>query len=307
MKLRYRLSGVLLLAFAAAALALTCSKKKDKGLFFAPPGNTGTGGTGIAAKYPGDNGIAGDPDVLLFDDFEAADWYSKWNQSSAPANCTRESSPAFGGSSALRVHVATGEHYGVSFAFKFTDQGLAEPEEIYFRYYVYLASNWKRDGGQVGKFPGISGTYGVAGWGGRPSHGDDGWSARMQNDDEGDTVLVGYYCYHADMTGTYGSSWGWEIDNAGHLDRGKWYCIECYAKMNTITGGSGNNDGVLRGWVDGGLAYEKTDIRFRDMDALKIEQIWFNIYVGGTWTAPQDMDAYFDNAVIARSYIGPRE
>ena len=46
-----------------------------------------------------------------------------------------------------------------------------------------------------------------------------------------------------------------------------WYCIEQYAQMNT----PGVNDGILRAWVDGRLAFEKTDIRLRDVTTLKIE------------------------------------
>jgi hypothetical protein len=250
-------------------------------------------------------GLTGRSDIIFFEDFESDTWFENWNQSSAPDNCTQISDPVFNGSSALRVFVGSGEHYGVSLGFDFADQGMEEPEEIYFRYYVYFNENWQRNDGEVGKMPGISGTYNTAGWGGRPANGDDGWSARMMNHDAGDQVKLGFYCYHADMTGTYGNHFGWEIDNRGFLERGQWYTVEAYARMNTITGSSGNNDGILRGWVDGEPAYEKTDLRFRDVDNLKIERIWFNIYVGGSWTAPQDMEVYFDNVVIARNYIGP--
>ena len=136
---------------------------------------------------------------------------------------------------------------------------------------------------EFGKLPGVAGTYNVAGWGGRPSHGDDGWSARMSNYDRGDSVEMSFYCYHADMTGIYGSNWTWGSD--AMLERDRWYCIEVYARMNSISAGAGNPDGVLRGWVDGELAFEKTDIRFRDVERLKIESAWFDVYVGGSWTA----------------------
>ena len=70
-------------------------------------------------------------------------------------------------------------------------------------------------------------------------------------------------------------------DGLGHLENNRWYCIEQYARLNT----PGQNDGVLRGWVDGKLAFEKTDIRMRDVADLKIQSIWINLYHGGTWTA----------------------
>ena len=71
--------------------------------------------------------------------------------------------------------------------------------------------------------------------------------------------------------------------------------------MNT----PGKNNGILRGWVDGQLAFEKTDIRMRDVEALKIEAVWLNVYLGGTWTAQSDHHLYIDEVVIARDYIGP--
>jgi hypothetical protein len=71
--------------------------------------------------------------------------------------------------------------------------------------------------------------------------------------------------------------------------------------MNTV----GQNDGILRGWVDGILAFEKADIKFRTVSTLKIERIWMNVYHGGTSPTPENIDLYFDNVVIAKSYIGP--
>jgi hypothetical protein len=57
--------------------------------------------------------------------------------------------------------------------------------------------------------------------------------------------------------------------------------------------------------VDGKPAFEKTDVRMRDIAELKIQFIWINIYHGGLWSAPSDDHLFIDNTVIARSYIGP--
>jgi hypothetical protein len=66
------------------------------------------------------------------------------------------------------------------------------------------------------------------------------------------------------------------------------------------------NDGILRARLDGRLAFEKTDIRFRTVATLKIEQVWMNVYHGGTKPSPYDQHLFIDNVVIARKYIGPR-
>ncbi|MHC4535712.1 MAG: polysaccharide lyase, partial [Planctomycetota bacterium] len=112
---------------------------------------------------------------------------------------------------------------------------------------------------------------------------------------------TGFYCYHADMRGRYGSAWIWQKDKLGYLENNRWYCIEQYVRMNTPE----KNDGILRGWVDGKLAFEKTDVRMRDVPDLKIEFIWINIYHGGTWASDSDDHLFIDNVVIAKRYIGP--
>jgi len=201
---------------------------------------------------------------------------------------------------ALRIRIDRGGHYGASILYRFKQRTGGEPEEIYFRYYLRFADDWNPAGG--GKLPGISGTYGRAGWGGRPSSGRNGWSARglFKKQADGKTP-VGFYCYHADMKGQYGSNWIWETEKRGLLENNRWYCIEQYAKMNT----PGKNDGVLRAWVDGKPAFEKTDIRMRDIDTLKIEAVWLNVYLGGTWTSRTEHHLYIDDVVVARKYIGP--
>jgi hypothetical protein len=41
------------------------------------------------------------------------------------------------------------------------------------------------------------------------------------------------------------------------------------------------------------------------VDTLKIEQIWMNVYHGGTTPSPRDQHLYVDNVVVAKKYIGP--
>lgn len=246
------------------------------------------------------------PAVVFTTDFESNTWWTEWAARQKDArtdtvaeDAARQFEPLAG--KALRIRVDQGGHYGVSLDFNFKKRTGAEPEEIFFRYYLRLADDWKPHRG--GKFPGIGGTYGRAGWGGRKVNGRDGWSARglFEGLKDGRTP-VGFYCYHADMKGTYGDNWVWNRDGFGGLENNRWYCLEQQARLNT----PGKNDGILRGWVDGKLVFEKTDVRMRDVDTLKIETIWLNLYYGGTWTAPSDMHLYIDDVVISRKPIGPR-
>jgi hypothetical protein len=64
-------------------------------------------------------------------------------------------------------------------------------------------------------------------------------------------------------------------------------------------------DGEFEAWIDGRRVIHRTGLIYRRTDQLKIEEVWMDIYHGGTEDAPQDMTLYIDNVVIARSYIGP--
>jgi len=244
-------------------------------------------------------------DVVFFCDFESDNWYEQFGMRSRPeridvvsSDPARKFEPLAG--RAIRIKIDRGGHYGASIMYRFKDQIGKEPQEIYFRYYLRLADDWDPEGG--GKLPGISGTYGRAGWGGRQSDGRNGWSARglFKRQVDGKTP-IGYYCYHADMKGRYGSVWIWDVGKRGYLENNRWYCIEQYVKMNT----PGKNDCILRGWVDGQPAFEKTDVRMRDVDTLRIEAVWLNVYLGGEWVAKNDHHLYIDDVLIAHEYIGP--
>ncbi|MFK8113417.1 MAG: polysaccharide lyase [Rubripirellula sp.] len=268
---------------------------------------------GIAARYENDRGIGDDPDVIFATGFEQPNWQSEWAQAepkdkidTVDVNARFEQFLPLQGK-ALRSRIAKGSLLALNTIYKFKEQSGEEPEEIYFRYYLRLADDWNQTV-QGGKLPGISGTYGRAGWGGRRSYGKQGWSARglfkmtvpAGNPLAGKTP-VGFYCYHADMKGSYGTNWVWSKGYRGYLATNRWYAIEQYCRLNT----PGEKNGVLRAWVDGHLAFEKTDVRFRHTDELRIEQVWMNLYHGGTTPSPHDQHVFIDNVVIARKYIGP--
>jgi hypothetical protein len=265
---------------------------------------------GLADAYHRDENIVSHPDVYYFDGFESADWVNGWTHVGGNLEVVG-SDPALRfeplDDHALRVTLLEGTNTAMNVGYHFLDETGAEPDEAYFRYYLRFADDWEQtvDGG---KMPGFAGTYGVAGWGGRPSDGTNGWSTRgtyylsVPSDNPlAGTTPLGNYVYHADMSGSYGDVWLWQEDYRGLLRDNRWHSVEQYVRMNTPA----VNDGVLRAWVDGRLAFEKTDLRFRDVTSLRIEEVWMNVYHGGTAPSPYDQHLYIDNLVIASSYIGP--
>jgi len=266
---------------------------------------------GLAARYPGDEGITRDADVYMANGFDDDRWTRVWTSIrhtgtyDVVARDALRFAPLRG--RALRVNVAKGDHFGLDMSYEFADKPGGEPEEVFFRYYLRFADDWRPtlDGG---KLPGISGTYNEAGWGGRKSDGTNGWSLRgnfgrwtTQGNPLYGYTTVGTYAYHANMTDFYGDVWHWERAQLGVLQNNRWYCLEQQVKLNT----PGRKDGIFRAWIDGVLAFEKTDVRLRDVPHLRIQKIWMNVYHGGTEVSPHDQHLYIDNVVVARRYIGP--
>ena len=267
--------------------------------------------TGIASAYPRDVGIAKNSDVLFATGFESPSWRTEWSYMSEGSHADRVDrddkqrfKPLLG--HALRVEVAQGDNFGLDMGFDFKDKLGYEPEEIYFRYYLRFADDWDPtvDGG---KLPGLAATYGKAGWGGRRADPSIGWSMRGQfnrapsaGNPLHSMTAIGTYAYHAGMQDEFGDHWYWMNDGLGVLEHNRWYCLEQYFKVNAV----GAKDGVLRAWIDGALAFEKSDIYVRDVSSIKIEKVWMNVYHGGTAVADRPLHLYFDNVVVAKKPIG---
>lgn len=266
---------------------------------------------GLAANYKQDVQINEDPSVLFSHGFENLLWLKDWSDyslGSSASTVDQDNSEAFEPlqGKALKVTLPQGDNMGLDLRYNFADEGQAEPEEIYFRYYLRFASSWAptADGG---KLPGIAGTYGKAGWGMRKSDGLNGWSARGGFERRpADPLFVNLtainnYGYHADMVAPSGDRWSWLQSPRSLLKNNQWYSVEQYVRLNT----PGKADGVLKAWVDGYLVLDKTDIAFRHSHSLKIETIWLDVYHGGITPSPADMALYIDNVVVATEYIGP--
>ncbi len=269
---------------------------------------------GLAARYPQDKGLEKDPEVVLSTGFDNYFWNWDWSAIAEkpatfePVNEAPQLKFEPLVDKALKVAIPKGSHRGLNMVYLFKKELGEEPEEIYFRYYLRFADDWNPtlDGG---KLHGIAGTYDRAGWGGRRSDGRNGWSARRSfgriiedpdNPFHGNTS-IGTYAYYANMPGKYGNHWWWSRDALGVLEKNRWYSIEQYVKLNT----PGQDDGAMRVWIDGLQAMERINIRHREIDTLKIDRIWMNVYHGGTSVSPHLQHLFIDNVVVARRYVGP--
>lgn len=319
--LEFDLQGIDLQRVTHASLQLAVQRVWSQpagrfGVFLATlPGSRSGDSTpqpGIAAGFPGDQGIESHPAVYFVARFESGDVSQGWTQMARKSQVALVAQANDNGFSplqgnALQVSLIPRQNLGLDLRYDFAKEVGTEPTEAYLRYYLMFGRDWRPDV-DGGKLPGLAGTYNLGGWGQRRSDGTNGWSVRgafarqaAAQTAAPQPVAIGSYAYHADAEGRSGAFWGWNLGPTGLLETGRWYAIEQYVRMNT----PGRNDGVVRAWIDGKLAFERTDLRFREIDALKIETAWFNVYHGGTAKPPREMSLYIDNVVIAREYIGP--
>jgi hypothetical protein len=253
------------------------------------------------------------PDKYYYhEDFEDANWLKYLHKGSGYRSMRRVSENKKEGfvaisGFALEAKIPKGKNTGMSLSYFFKKQLGYEPEEAYFKYDLRLGNGWETV--QGGKLPGLAGTYGTAGWGGRRSDGTNGWSARgiyknivPSHNPFAGLIPIGSYLYHADMPSLYGNSiiWNQNSESLGLLQRNRWYSLEQRIKMNT----PGQKDGVLEAWIDGEKVYSNHSINFRTVEYLKIERAWLNIFHGGTATVKKDIYAFVDNIVISPEYIG---
>lgn len=68
---------------------------------------------------------------------------------------------------------------------------------------------------------------------------------------------------------------------------------------------AGKPDGAQAYWIDGQLRGHWQGINWRKSATLKANALTLESYVTDRWTQNKVNTVFFDNLVIARSYIGP--
>ncbi len=164
-------------------------------------------------------------------------------------------------------------------------------EELYCAYRLKLGEEF--DFAQGGIIPGFSGGEGnIPGLG---PHGRNGWSARMTWLANGQ---VAQQIYHLDQLVDYGEIYPWNAGGSHRLRSHVWHWVENRIVMNT----PGKSDGKFMAWIDGKLALQLQNLRFRDVASLGIDTFFFSTYFGDDATSigpVKDQFIYFDNLMIA--------
>jgi cell division septation protein DedD len=287
----------------------------------APPPPLPEGDNGIASRYPRDANIHYDPAVVFNDDFES---YTTASQ------LTTNWSTYFQASH-TRIATETGNVHTGTKALEFTlpqstvevanavGKNISPAEDVLFaRVYTKFDPTYNVPGSNhngirlSAKFP--EGQPGLV-----PS-GTNFFLVLLQNNMmPTDAPAPGYselYVYHPEQRSQWGDIFlptgmvlpnGWIPGNFGQYFvprpnfvplRDRWYCYELMVKANT----PGQRDGRAAFWIDGKLIADFQNLRMRDINTLKIDRVQLTLHAG---TCPRLTKKWYDNLVVAKSYIGP--
>jgi hypothetical protein len=142
---------------------------------------------------------------------------------------------------------------------------------------------------------------------------NNGFLVFIENSGYPDPAYTNAYVYHPEQDDFYGEHWypdGTVSNGAQNFGPtfvvrpkvlppiGTWVSYEVMVQLNT----PGIRDGRVAVWQDGALIADWQNVRFRDTSTLKIDKI--DLSNGGKDSTQQN-DKWYDNLVLADSYIGP--
>ena len=116
-------------------------------------------------------------------------------------------------------------------------------------------------------------------------------------------------CYNAGG-GTYWNGKSWKAgsiyfqDNPGQYYKNDWHHIEAYFKLNSISGGIGIADGIVRYWYDGQPLIDHSDVVLRTGQHPSMR---FNQFIIAPWIgdgSPVDQTMWVDDLTVATSRAG---
>jgi hypothetical protein len=192
------------------------------------------------------------------------------------------------GNKVLRVHYPEGQAGPAESGILFL-VGLPPASEYYLSYRVRFDPNFDFRNG--GKLPGLS-SAGCRFSGGRIPTEGEGWSARLWWGPEGRPAV---YLYYAGMKGPWGDVLYLQTSP---LRKNDWITLIQRVRLNEYD----EPNGVLQVWVDGSLALERHDVKYRSGNQGDVEALCFSTFHGGsdpeTYGPRTTGTAFFDDILI---------
>ncbi|MBL9134581.1 MAG: hypothetical protein JNK85_01870 [Verrucomicrobiales bacterium] len=268
-------------------------------------------GPGLSAAYPEDAGIERNDAVIFADRFDGDDLGKGWDEvGNKGGNVLRWADPASKlglGPRCLRVEAHLGRDTGGGLT-----KWFAPADIVFIRFYTKFAA----DCDYVHHFvtlranKGLQGGERWSGFGGaglkpdgteRFSTAVEPWGDWGRNPPPGRWNFYSYW--HEMKVSRDGKFWGnsFAVPESPVIPRDRWIAVEFMLKHNT----PGKPDGAQAFWIDGVLQGHWTGINWRKSEALKANALTVESYITDRWTQNATNVVFFDNVVIARSYIGP--
>ena len=289
--------------------------------------------SGIAAHYPGDQNIAGNPAVIFADDFESYsspnDIRNRWDSVYRLEN--------------IRIATELGNFFAGSKAMEFSlpitttevsnslSKNLSPARDaVFLRAYTKFDPGYSVNGSNHNGLR-LSGNY--PGPGIMPPANGTGFFLFLLQNNIGGNLLPGetapgfshIYAYWPKQRSSFGDHWYPDgmvkpydnaIGNQGDWlafpgqypdfkpmpnflpERNRWYCYELMVRANT----PGQNNGEVKYWIDGTLISDFPNLNIRSIDTLKIDVAHIGLHAQHSERVNKK---WYDNVVIATQYIGP--
>lgn len=278
------------------------------------------GNSGIAARYPGDYGIASDGSVIFSDDFETyrsvGELTTRWDQLFHAANfrIATEESGRYAGAKALEITVPAGT---VEVANELRKAVNPARDVIFIR----AQTMWHPQNDVFGSSH--NGLHASANYccAGEPANGTNKFTVSSDvfrlDQSVPNPGAATVYIYHPGQRSEWGDYWYPDgriipfdsirgdfgpdfVPRPNFIPQlGRWYSWEMMVKTNA----PGQRDGRVAIWVDGALVADWQNLRLRDVSTLKIDTVSVDMHANAARSGP--LKKYYDNVVVATSYIGP--
>lgn len=249
---------------------------------------------------------SGSPEIVLYNDFNdrptgnysEADIRRSWNVIGAVVGADQNRFSIVDAADKSRGKVLRikfeGNQRGVENGGVQWKTDIGKHDELYVSFWLKFEDNFNFVIG--GKVPGLRG--------GRPlgkvkPNGRDRFSGRMMWRDQGKVVQ---YVYHPDQPAQAGDEMDWNLKGQRFFQPGKWHRVETRIKLNV----PGKRNGIIQSWFDGKLALDRRNIRFRDINSLKIDIFDFSTFFGGgsdKWKTKKQEYAYYDDIIVSTKPI----
>ncbi len=280
-------------------------------------------GDGIAAGYPGDVGIGGDPRVVFADDFESyttdADLSRNWDAVYHRVRIATESANVHAGARSVEF---TAPQQTSELSNTVAKVLAGDLDVLYLRYYSRYEDTFDITGSSHNGAE-ISAGYYVNGNAspGVPADGTNKYLISYENwRGDATTTTPGeqnVYIYHPAQRTNYGDHFfpdGRVLPNSSipgdfgpeFVARpnvtpalGRWYSYEVMLRANT----PGQRDGRITCWLDGAIIADFPNLRLRDVDTLTIDHFSLSLHFGSNPT--RETRKWYDDVVAATAYIGP--